>query len=57
MNVNLISNIIAGLILILSVAYVMLTFPAVDYFQIVMAFFLSVSNYLTGKENKKNDLF
>jgi len=57
MNVNIFTNILAILILFLSVFYVFLVFPAVDYFQLVLAFFLSVSNFITGKGTNKNDYF
>lgn len=57
MNVNLYTNILALLILALSVAYVALAYPAVDYFQLVIAFILSISNFLSGKGAKQNDLF
>lgn len=57
MNVNLVTNIIGGVILFLSVFYVFLAYPAVDYFQLVLAFFLSVSNFFTGKGVHKNDYF
>jgi len=55
MNINILTNIIAGLILFLSVFYVLLAFPAIDYFQIIIAFFLSLSNFLTGKDGNKID--
>lgn len=57
MNVNLYTNIIALLILVLSIVYVFLAFPSVDFFELVIAFFLSLSNFLTGKEAKKNEYF
>ena len=56
MNTNILTNLIALAILILSMIYVYLVFPAIDYFQLILAFFLSVSNFLTGKEIKKNDI-
>ena len=56
MNTNILTNLIALAILILSMVYVYLVFPAIDYFQLILAFFLSVSNFLTGKEIKKNDI-
>ena len=57
MNTNILTNLIALTILILSMIYVYLVFPAIDYFQLILAFFLSVSNFLTGKEIKKNDIW
>ncbi|MHC1736624.1 MAG: hypothetical protein AB9882_01285 [Ignavibacteriaceae bacterium] len=57
MNTNILTNLIALAILILSMIYVYLVFPAIDYFQLILAFFLSVSNFLTGKEIKKNDIW
>ncbi|HOJ19858.1 MAG TPA: hypothetical protein PLT92_14935 [Ignavibacteriaceae bacterium] len=57
MNVNIWTNVIAGGILLLSVVYLLLRFPSVDYFQLILALFLSVSNYITGKERKDNDVF
>ena len=57
MNTNILTNLIALAILILSMVYVYLVFPAIDYFQLILAFFLSVSNFLTGKEIKKNDIW
>lgn len=57
MTTNILTNLIALAILILSMIYVYLVFPAIDYFQLILAFFLSVSNFLTGKEIKKNDLW
>ena len=43
MNINILTNIIAGLILFLSVFYVLLAFPAVDYFR---SFWLSFFQFV-----------
>ena len=57
MSVNFWTNIIALSILFLSIVYVFLVFPSVDFFQLVLAFFLSLSNFLQGKESNRNDAF
>ncbi|MHC1737163.1 MAG: hypothetical protein AB9882_04055 [Ignavibacteriaceae bacterium] len=57
MSVNFWTNIIALSILFLSIVYVFLVFPSVDFFQLVLAFFLSLSNFLQGKETRKNDFY
>jgi len=53
MNVNVMTNFIGVVVLVLTVVYLLLAYPTVDFFQIAMALFLSVNNFLTGK-NKIN---